>query len=201
MPLPASFTARTGKQNLMASFNHFLVEQIGGGQVHDGLSTQLAPGKAFWWLFGYPLAGLVFPSVSVVEVGLFNQGELALDRVLGFDQAGRPVKGVRNQTLIEINAWAKDTPEKADAEKLVRELRDRVIYAITNAGEIDDATGQFVIPPMHLRDFSAAGNPVVGTVTVDRAANAINEKFIVDAADQNVKRYRLLIRVFWFELT
>ena len=201
MSLPASFLPKAGKQNLMSSFNQFLVEQLEGGQVHDGLSTTLPAGKTFWCLFGYPLTGLVFPSISVTEVGLFSRGELALDRVLGHDAVGKPVKGTRNQTLIEVNCWAKDTPESAQAEKTVRELRDTVIYALTNAGEVDESTGLLVVPAITLRDFGQAGEPMVGTITVDRTDNAINEKFIVDAADQNIKRYRLLIRVFWNELT
>lgn len=201
MALPSAFVPKAGKQNLMSSFNRFLVEQLEGGQVHDGISTTLPAGKAFWWLFGYPLTGLVFPSISIAEVGLFSRGELAMDRVLGHDTAGHPVKGTRNQTLIEVNCWAKDTPESAQAEKTVREFRDRALYALTNAGEIDESTGLLVVPAIVLRDFGQAGEPMVGTITVDRTDNAINEKFIVDAADQNVKRYRLLIRIFWLELT
>ena len=200
MPLPASFLPKAGKQNLMSSFNRFLVEQLEGGQVHDGISPMLPAGKTFWWLFGYPLTGLVFPSISVAEVGLFSRGELAMDRVLGHDTAGQPVKGTRNQTLIEVNCWAKDTAESAQAEKTVREFRDRVVYALTNAGEVDESTELLVVPPIILRDFGQAGEPMVGTITVDRTDNAVNEKFIVDAADQNIKRYRLLIRLLWNEL-
>ena len=200
MSLPVGFVSKAGKQHVMASLNAFLIEQIDGGQVHDGMSTELPAGKTFWWLFGYPLAGLVFPSISVVEIGLFNQGELAMDRVIGFDPSGQPIKGVRNQTLIEINAWAKDTPEQADAEKVVRERRDTLVYAFTNAGELNEQTGVFVVSPIELKDFSQPGEPVVGHISVDRTPNAINEKFIVDAADQNIKRYRLLVRVFWNEL-
>ena len=71
---------------------------------------------------------------------------------------------------------------------------------LVNAGEVDEDTGLFVVPPIDLHDFSQVGEPKVGKITVDRTDNAINEKFVVDAADMNVKRYRLLVRVFWFEL-
>src|SRR3989304_352906 len=113
MPLPSNFVPKAGKQNVLASLNSFLVSEIGGGEVHDGVSTTLPGGKTFFWFFGYPLSSLLFPSISVVEVGLFNRGEFALDRLLGFDSLGKPIKGARNQTLIEINCWAKDTAASA----------------------------------------------------------------------------------------
>jgi len=200
MPLPSNFTSKAGKQNVIASLNQFLVNEIGGGEVHDGVSTTLPSGKVHWWFFGYPLSSLLFPSVSVAEVGLFNRGEFAIDRVLGFDSTGKPVKGTRNQTLVEINCWAKDTATSAQAEKTVRELRDKVAYVLVNAGEVDESTGLFIVPPIDLKDFSQVGEPKVGKITLDRTDNAINEKFLVDAADQNIKRYRLLVRMFWFEL-
>lgn len=200
MPLPSGFVPPTGKQNVITSFNKFLIAEIGGGQVHDGIATALPGGKTFWWFFDYPIAPLLFPSISVAEVGLFNRGELAIDRVIGHDTAGKPIKGTRNQTLIEVNCWAKDTPESAQAAKTVRELRDKLVYVLSNAGEFDDTTETLVVPPIYLKDYGQVGEPVVGKVIVDRTDNSINEKFIVDAADQNIKRYKLLVRVFWFEL-
>lgn len=202
MPIPASFISPTGKQNLISSLNQFLVDEIGGGEVHDGTATTPSGGNTFFWLFDYPLSGLVFPSISTTEIGLFSEGPIALGRVLAHDKiTGLPIKGERNQTLMEINCWAKDTPEKADATKAVRELRDKVNYVLTNAGEIDEANpGTFVVPPIDLKDFSQPSPPVVGKIRLDSADNSIDEKFIVDAIDQNIKRYRLLVRVFWFEL-
>jgi len=200
MPLPSGFKPKAGKQNVVSSFNQFLVDQIGGGQVYDGISTQLPVGKDFWWFFDYPLSGLQFPSVSTTEPGLFTRSPIALDRVLKFDSMGKPVKGDRNQTLIEINCWAEDTATQADATKIVRELRDRIFYVLRNAGEIDEDTGALIVPPIELKDFSQPTPPLVGTIQVDTADNAIDEKYIVDPVDQNIKRYRLLVRIFWFEL-
>lgn len=201
MPLPSGFVPATGKQNLMTSFNKFLVAEIGGGEVHDGISTALPGGKTFWWFFGYPLTALLFPSISVAEVGLFNRGDIALDRTIRMDPTtGKSIKGSKNQTLIEINCWAKDTASLATAERVVRELRDKIAYVIVNAGEFDEDTSTFVVPPMQIKDFSTLGDPVVGNILFDRSDNAINEKFIVDAVDQNIKRYKLLVRVFWYEL-
>ncbi len=201
MPIPSGFVPKAGKQQLMASFNNFLVSQLDGGEVHDGAATSLPLGKTFWWLFGYPLTTLMFPSISVVEVGLFNKGEFAIGRLLGFESDGTPIKGTRNQTLVEINCWAKDTDTKADAEKVVRELRDRIIFALTNAGQFDETTNGLLIPPIELKNYNVIGNPKVGLINIDPSDNAINEKFIVDSVDANIKRYKLLVRIFWFELS
>ena len=191
----------TGKQNMMTSFNKWLVSYLTEGEVHDGISTTLSIGKEFWFLFGYPLSALMFPSISIVEIGLFTPGETAIGRVLGIDSTtGQPIKGSRNQTLIEINCWAKDTAESAQAEKAVRDLRDKVMYALMNSGEINEVTDAFVVPPILLKDYSQVVPPTVGTIYLDRTPNSINERFIVDAVDANIKRYRILVRIYWNEL-
>ncbi len=202
MPLPSGFVHPTGKQNVLSSINQFLVDEIGGGFVYDGIATALPGGTDFFWFFDYEFTGLLFPSISTTEVGLFNRAPLALDRLLGFDKStGKPIKGERDQTLIEINCWAKNTPEQGTATKVVRELRDKVRYILQNAGEIDeDNPGQFIVPPIDLKDFSQGTPPIVGKIRVDTADNAIDEKYIVDADNQEIKRYRLLVRIFWFEL-
>jgi len=197
-----SFTVASGKQIAMTSFNKYLVGNVGGGEVHDGLAAALSTGKLFWWLFGYPLSALMFPSISVVEVGLFSPDETALGRIIGMDRnTGLPIKGSRNQTLIEINCWAKDTAERSDAEKVVRDLRDRVMYVLQNAGEWDEKNDELLFPSIALRDYSKDNPPKIGFIRLDRRANSVTERFIVDPVDQNIKRYRLLVRVFWDELT
>ena len=198
----SSFSVRAGKQNLMASFNKFLVSQIGNGEVHNGVATTLPSGKTFWWFFGYPLSTLLFPSISVAEVGLFTPGETAIGRVLSHDPTtGQPIKGTRNQSLIEINAWAKDTTALANAEKVVRDLRDSVMYVLMNASDVDEDTGRFIVPPIQLRDYSQGVPSLVGVISLDKNPNSITERFIVDPVDPNIKRYRLLVRVYWYELT
>ena len=201
MALPSNFKSKSGKQSVISSFNTFLTEQIVDGEIHDGSTITLSGGKEFWWFFDYPLASLLFPSISINEVGLFTKASKAFGRLLGHDSSGVPVKGEENQTLIEINCWAKDTASQANGTRIVRELRDKVMYTLLNAGEFDEITDQLVIPKIDLIDFTQPSEPVIGTIRIDRADNAIDEKYIVDAVDQNIKRYRLLVRIFWFELT
>jgi hypothetical protein len=191
---------KTGKANLLTSINHFLIDNVGSGVVHNGTLTALPAGKSHWWFFGYPLAALLFPSISVTDVGLFTPGERAFDRLLGTDADGNWIKGTRNQTLIEINCWAKDTAETANAEQVVRELRDLVMYALLNAGDSKADESGLAVPSILLKDYYDDMTPTVGVIYVDRASNAINEKFIVDQADQQIKRYRILARIFWDEI-
>lgn len=192
----------SGKFSVITSFNIWISEQLTDGEIHNGFSTTLPMGKTFWIHFGYPLSALMFPSVSISEIGLFTPGESAIGRVLSIDPTtGQPIKGIRNQTLMEINCWAKDTTSLANAEKVVRELRDQIMYSLLNAGEWDEVADDFVVPPILLKDYSDPMPPTVGVISLDKESNSINERFLVDAVDANVKRYKLLVRITWFETT
>lgn len=190
----------SGKANLLTSFNNFLVDNVASGQIHNGVQTDLPAGKTHWWFFGFPLTAMLFPAITVVDVGLFTPGERAFDRLLGTDANGNIVKGTRNQTLIEISCWAKDTSEQANGEQVVRELRDAVMYVLLNAGDSKADESGFIVPPVLLKNYYKNPVETVGAIYIDRASNSINEKFIVDSIDANVKRYRLLVRVFWDEI-
>lgn len=202
MPLDSDFQNPTGKQSLISSFNQFLVDEIGGGFVYDGITTELPVDKTFFWLFDYPLSGSTFPAISTTEIGLFSRAPIAFDRLLKINAStGKAIKGDINQTLIEINCWAKDTTSSAQAAKTVREFRDRVNYVLKNAGELDeDNPGQFIVPPIRLKDYTQPAPTEIGKIRLDLADNAIDEKFIVDSVDMNIKRYKLLVRILWYEL-
>ena len=193
MPLPKGFTQFAGKQNLMASFNNWLIENIEGG--HLG-AQPLPSDKEFFWAFDFPIGPEQFPAISTTERGLFNLGERAINKLIGHTSDGTPIYGVKNQTLIEITCHAKDTGTFTGATNTVRNLRDRVVFAITNAGHI--STPQ--VNKIRLRDYNNPSNPEVGFIELDRDSNSINEKFIVDSQNQNVKRYILLVRIFWCEI-
>ncbi|TDI97025.1 MAG: hypothetical protein E2O29_01965 [Deltaproteobacteria bacterium] len=193
MPVPKGFVHSSGKENLMASFNNWLIENIDGG--HLG-SPPLPSGEEFFWVFDYPIAPQQFPAISTTERGLFNLGERAFDKLIGHSPDGSPIFGVRNQTLIEITCISQDSETFTGSTRVVRNLRDRVIFALTNAGH----TSTPDVSTIQLRDYSNPNKPVIGFIELDKESNSINEKFIVDQENQNVKRYILLIRVFWNEL-
>jgi len=173
-----------GKENLIASLNYWLTSHVPGGYV----GVQPLPiGKEFYWLFDYPIAPLTLPAVSVTEIGLFNFGEMAMDRLIGFD-GNDPIYGTKNQTLIEIVCTDQDSTSYSAATNTVRNLRDRVIDALSEGH-------------MPLVDYSHPGKPEIGYLWVDNSSNAINEKFLVDPQNQNMKRYVLLVRIFWLEIT
>ena len=173
-----------GKENLLASLNYWLTNTVQGGFV--GLPP-LAAGKDFYWQFDYPLAPVHTPAINVTEIGLFNTGEMAFDRLIGFD-GDEPLYGTKNQTLVEITCMDQDSTVYTSAANKVRNLRDRVIGALSDNH----------IP---LVDYSHPHKPVIGYLWVDNNSNAINEKFLVDPQNQNLKRYVLLVRIFWLEMT
>lgn len=183
--IPSNSKFSFGKQNLLASFNNWLIETIEGGHVG---TAPLPSDKEFFWDFDYPIEPQDFPAISTTEIGLFNLGEIALGRFLGFNENGSECFGTRNQTLIEITAFAKDSETFTGATNTVRNLRDRITQALT-------------VEPIPLRNYNVPGNPQIGIIEVDRQSNAINEKFIVDPSNQNVKRYVLIVRIFWLEVT
>jgi len=197
MSIPSGFHHQTGKEAMLASLNDYLVANIDGGQVGG---TSLGIGKTFFFEFDNPIAPMQFPGITTAEVGLFNLGDFAFDdNLLGFDSSGKPIKGVKNQTLIEINCW--DSLDKsASATKNVRNLRDKVIFALVNAGKINEDTGLPILPKIDLKAIDELGSPVVGQIVIDPSANAINERFLIDPVNQQIRRIKLLVRVFWFEL-
>lgn len=185
MVIPRGFKHFAGKENLMASFNNYLMETISGGYLGN---IPLPSDKDFFWAFDFPIQPQPTPAIQITERGLFNLGEQSFDRLLGF-RNGEPIYGRTNQTLIEVTCIDQDTATKTDSTLVVRNLRDRVIAALD----------QEAIP---LRDYANNPNnpPRIGTIFLDPDANAINEKFIVEQDPQQIKRYVLVFRVFWCEL-
>lgn len=184
MAIPRNFIHTTGKENLMASFNHWLMDTVLGGHVGFGA---LPADKDFYWAFDYPIQPGQNPSISTTEIGLFSLGDNSLDRLLAIDTAGEPIYGYRNQTLIEITILDQDSDSYTGATRKVRNLRDRVHQALQTE----------IIP---FKDYSNPSAPQLGIIQLDNQSNAINEKYIVDPVNQQLKRYTLLIRVFWNEL-
>ena len=195
--IPGDFKASSGKQNLISSINDWLVDVVRGGKVDDGA---LISGQDFYWFFDYPIAPQRFPCIAVSEIGLFDIGKRAFDEnLVGFTEDGKPIRAVRNQTLIEISCWHQDDDNFGGATKKVRELRDRIVYALEFAGTMNDKEDGFIIPPIKLIDFYQESKPIIGIVRIDPNGNAINEKFLIDPINQQLKRYKLLIRVQYDE--
>lgn len=147
----------------------------------------LPAGKEFYWMFDFPIAPVNTPAISVTEIGLFNYGEIAMDRLVGFD-GNEPIYGTKNQTLVEIICTDQDSLDYSEATKMVRNLRDRVV-------------GLFGTQQIPLVDYGNPSKPQIGYLWLDNSSNAINEKLLIDPQNQNLKRYVLLVRIFWMELT
>lgn len=182
--IPKGFYEFAGKENLMASFNNFLIETIQGG--HLG-APPLPSDKDFFWVFDYPIQPQQFPAVSTVELGLFDLGEDAFDQLLGFNESGDEIKGARNQTLIDVTCIDVNSEVKSNATLTVRRLRDKVMQALRTQ-------------TAPLRDYNNPNKPEIGFIELDSSSNSVNEKYIVNPVNQQVKQYVLTIRVKWIEL-
>lgn len=184
MTIPKNYISFSGKDNMVSSFNHWLMDTIQGGYSGQPPKTF---DYEFYWAFDYPIMPQQYPAITTAEIGLFDLGSAALEDLMGHDEDGEPIFGVKNQTLIEISCVDKDNDSYTKATQTVRNLRDRIVEALRTER----------IPLKNFYD----SNPVqIGTIELDRASNSINEKYLVDPIDQNVKKIVLIVRVFWYEL-
>lgn len=180
MPIPTNFKWASGKSALMGSLAEYLVTHI--------------PDESFE--FDNPILPLKLPSYGVTEKGLYNLGSIAMDDFLGYKE-DKALYGKRNQTLIEISAWDDETVNPQAVGK-VRQMRDKIVYLLYNAGRQDE-NGLEILPPIRLYNYYESPKKRIGIVVLDPADNSINEKFVIDPINQNIKVYRLLIRMFWYE--
>jgi len=178
-PLPVDFKWSSGKNAMMGSLAEYLVTNI-TDEYFD---------------FDNPLLPIKLPGYGVSEKGLYNLGVVAFEHLLGYKN-GLPLYGRKNQTLVEISAWDDETLH-SNAVGKVRQMRDKVVYLLYNAGRVDDAGG-FVMPPIKMYSYYPTKTEV-GIIELDHSDNAINEKLVIDPINQNLKIYKLLMRLFWYE--
>ena len=179
--LPVGFKWTSGKNAMIGSFADYLKTQITDENFE----------------FDNPILPVKLPGYGVVEMGLYNLGVHAFDNLLGLKADGSYLYGRKNQTLVEISAWDDETLHP-DAVGKVRQMRDKIVYVLYNAGRTDD-NGNFILPPMKVYNYFVNPKVEIGVITLDDSDNAINEKFIIDPSNQNLKCYKLIVRLFWFE--
>ena len=178
--LPVGFKWTSGKAAFMGSLNEYLITNI-TDEYFD---------------FDNPMLPVKLPGYGVTEKGLYNIAPVAFEHFMGYKD-GQPLYGRRNQTLIEISAWDDETVH-SNAVGKVREMRDKVVYVLYNAGRVNDI-GSYVLPPIKLYNYNVNPKVEIGLITLDNNDNSINEKFLVDPGSSNIKIYKLLVRMFWYE--
>ncbi len=180
MALPADFKWNSGKGALMGSLAEYLQTNI--------------PDENFE--FDCPILPQKLPGYGVTEKGLYNLGTYAFDQFLGYKN-GQPLYGRKDQTLVEISAWDDETQHPGAVGK-IRQMRDKIVYLLLNAGRVND-DGVTVQPPILLYDYSVTPKKEIGYIELDPADNSINEKQVIDPINSNIKSYKLLIRLYWYE--
>lgn len=176
----SGFKWGSGKNAFMGSLSEYLITQI--------------PDEFFD--FDNPILPVKLPGYGVIELGLFNLGPMAMGNYVGMKD-NEPVYGRKNQTLVEISAWD-DVTKHSDAAGKVRQMRDKVIWMLYNAGRRNE-DGSVILPPIKMYDYYQEPKVETGVIWLDDSDNAINEKFMVDPVSQNIKVYKMLIRLFWIE--
>jgi hypothetical protein len=176
----SGFKWNSGKASLMGSIAEYLVTQI--------------PDENFD--FDNPLIPIKLPGYGVSEKGLYSLAPIAFEHFMGYKD-GVAIYARKNQTLVEISAWDDETIH-SNAVGKVRQMRDKIVYLFYNAGRYDD-NGSVILPPIKLYDYEQVPKKEVGVVELDPGDNSINEKLLIDPINQNIKIYKLLLRLFWYE--
>lgn len=197
MPVPTSYTNPTGKQNVLTSFNNWLMTNVptagNADFVYSFLSEVSNPE--------------VFALVTVTEQTYFDPGVGAFGMNV-FPHSGYPISSpAMNGTMmcmmlqIEIKADAGVDPA---AKQKAYKIRDRIKRGLVLAGvSADEAPGTALIPPIVVLDYTQtipADTGIVAWIPVQQD-NGLQESYIQpDEGTPNIHTIRILALLEWFEL-
>ena len=186
-PVADSWKNPTGKYNAIASICKWLEVNVPGG-------TQ------FTWFFTAQQATAVFPRVEVEEFQYPDLGNSAYGGVVF--PAGAQSEGQLSQMMLKFDFFTSNGPN-INAKQALYEARDRVVYALRNAGRSTDRDATALLPAISVLDYN--GGSSTDTQTVARVPmeedNAFTEQYFAPTAEQpNVHQLRLLVKFHWWEM-
>lgn len=197
MPVPTSYTNPTGKQNVLTSFNNWLVTNVPTAGAADFVYDFLAE----------PSTPQIFAQVSVTELTYFDPGISAFGMNI-FPASNYPaVTPAKNGTgmcmMVQIEIKA-DAGVNKSAKQAVYKIRDRFKRALTLAGYSDDeAPGVPLVAPILVLDYGVippGDTGIIAHVPVERD-NGLQENYIgPDEGTPNIHTMRLLALLEWYEL-
>lgn len=183
MTVPA--TIPTGKNNVLASLRKYLSEQLAPTVVQ----------------FENYMNVEQIPSIAFQDVGVPNLGGHAFDDYLGerIGDSGFPerVYGKIAQTNLEFNILT-DQENNASAIKDLFQMRDRLEYLFMYSGRKDEA-GVLIMPRIAILDFDNSNEDTGASIWCPQERDSIwIENYVgTDQERPNVKRLRILVRVYW----
>ena len=192
MPIPA--TIPTGKNNMLASLRDYLQTNMPlvVGNPTTPYTIQLEQ---------YENAES-YPSISFEDLGVPSMGGHAFDDFVGngLDDNGNPTVyyGKIAQTIVELNCQSQ-LNDSTKALQQCYQMRDQLEQLFMFSGRVDH-TGSQVLPPISLKNYDVAGNPITGSVIwAPMEKDSIwMESFVgTDQARPGIKRLSIRVRIYW----
>lgn len=172
--------------------------------VNDWLTANVpAAGGGFTYFFDQALDPTIFPSVEVGAFNSFEPGTTAMDDlVFPKNPDQNHTQGRFNQVLMEINIRTDGGPNgSTDALQKCRLLKDAFVYALQQAGMVNEATQTIPIPPIIIKDSSNATTNTFARLMTEQDNCIIKNFFKPSAPESLIFRYQLIFKMQWVELT
>jgi len=197
----------TGKRNVLESLKKYLDDNLPDLVVDPNTSYTV-----HW--DNYQNVN-TYPSITFTDLGTRNIGEHELMGPIGnlgdhaFDDSmgtrilpgggTERVYGRIDRTYVEFNIQA-DTNTDAAAVEHAAAIRDQLEHLFLYSGRRDGETGNEILPPIKLLDFTR--DPDEETGGVIWAPMELEETFVekyigVDPDKPGIKRYQILVRLYW----
>ena len=110
------------------------------------------------------------------------------------------VQGRFNTALLEINIYT-DGSKQDNALQLVRQIKDAMVYALSNAGQYDAGSDSILFPPIVLNDANGASTNTFVRPMTELPNWVIKNFYKPSAPETQIFRYQLIIKLEWVELT
>lgn len=188
---PFQTSSLTGKYTVLTTINEWLLTNVPPAAVTD---------------FVYRFTNRVSPTpsqtlVSVNEFTFFSPASGAWNEMLFAPGSGpvtpnptyEHVQGQKNQLMLEINIYTKNQQLTNDKFKLYR-MRDKLRYALINAGKSDDA-GHVLFPPIAM-----ASTNIVARVPIEEDNHILEHYYPPSSEMPDTHRYQMLVKFQWYEL-
>lgn len=78
--------------------------------------------------------------------------------------------------------------------RLVRRMKDQLLFALKNAGKWSDSDNDVIIPPINMKNFALSGNPELESALT--LANSVLQNFTEDG---EILRYELMLILNYVE--
>lgn len=182
----------TGKANVLASINTWLQANVPNS-------------LGFTYFFDQALDPAVFPAVNAYEYRFFDPGDSALGGIIfpanTANTPAGPTEGSAQRMIIALDMYT-DGSADSNALLVLRKMRDWFMYALKNAGVVNDLTGVVLVPPVIITDVNGTGltTNLVARWMTEQDNWAVENNTPPSAPGSQIFKYQILARVEWYEM-